>query len=149
MLKQGFFVFYCTVVLPIKFILGITLHCPWIGDFISSTSTYLVVTFYDALNSVSIESWNTQSVVHVLTQQYDAWLIKVILSFLYHASFQHKKWKTNWCHCFNFIHISTDLYMFRAHLPIFRRIHTAVPTSIGSVSVPFWLCVLYVVEIRR
>ena len=67
-----------------------------------------------------------------------------ILSFLYRASFQHKKWKTNWCHCFNFIHISTDLYMFRAHRPIFRRIHTAVPTTIGSVSVPFRSRVQYV-----
>jgi len=77
------------------------------------------------------------------------WIPSFILGFLYCASFQYKKWRTNWCHCFHFIHISTDLYMFRAHLPIFRRIHTAVPTSIGSVSVPFWLCVLYVVEIRR
>jgi hypothetical protein len=39
------------------------------------------------------------------------------ISFLYHASFQHMKWKTNRCHCFNFIHISTDLYMFRATGP--------------------------------
>jgi len=52
----------------------------------------------------------------------------------------HKKWKTNWCHCFNFIHIPTGLYMFRAHRPILRRIHTAVHTTIGSVSVPFWSC---------
>ena len=35
--------------------------------------------------------------------------------------------------------------MFRAHRPIFRRIHTAIPTTIGSVSVPFWSRVLYVV----
>jgi len=35
--------------------------------------------------------------------------------------------------------------MFRAHRPIFRRIHTAVHTTIGSVSIPFWLRVLYVV----
>ena len=27
--------------------------------------------------------------------------------------------------------------MFRAHRPIFRRVHTAVHTTIGSVSVPF------------
>jgi len=33
--------------------------------------------------------------------------------------------------------------MFRAHRPVFRRIHTAVPTTTGSVSVPFWLRVLY------
>ena len=57
---------------------------------------------------------------------------------------RYKKWKTNWCHFFNFIHISTDLYMFRAHRPIFRRIRTAVPTTIGSVSVPFWTRVLSV-----
>ena len=31
-----------------------------------------------------------------------------ILSFLYRASFQHMKWKTNWCHYFNFIHMSMD-----------------------------------------
>jgi len=38
--------------------------------------------------------------------------------------------------------------MFRAHLPIFRRIHTAVPTTIGSVFVLFWSRVLYVVNIQ-
>jgi len=54
------------------------------------------------------------------------------------------KWKTNWCHYFNFIHISTVLYMFRAHRPIFRGVHAAVHTTIGSVSVPFWSRVLYV-----
>ena len=35
--------------------------------------------------------------------------------------------------------------MFRAHRPVFRRTHTAVPTTIGSVSVPFWSRVLYIV----
>ena len=49
--------------------------------------------------------------------------------------FLNKKWKTNWCHCFTFIHISTDLYMFRAHRAIFRRIHTALFTTIG-----YWWC---------
>jgi len=68
-----------------------------------------------------------------------------VLDFLYRASFQHMKWKTNWCHYFNFIHISTDLYMFRAPRCIFRRVHTAVHTTIGSVSVPFWSRALYVV----
>ena len=34
--------------------------------------------------------------------------------------------------------------MFQAHRPIFRRIHTAVHITIGSVSVPFWSRVLYV-----
>ena len=53
----------------------------------------------------------------------------------------HKKWKTNWCHCFNFIHISTDLYMFRAH----RRVHTAVHTTTGSVFVRFRSRAPYVV----
>jgi hypothetical protein len=43
--------------------------------------------------------------------------------------------KTNWCHYF--IRILLDLYMFRAHRPIFRRVRTAVHTTIGSVSVPF------------
>ena len=50
--------------------------------------------------------------------------------------------KTNWCHYF--IRILPDLYMFRAHRPIFRRVRTAVHTTIGSVSVPLWsraLCV--------
>ena len=47
--------------------------------------------------------------------------------------------KTNWCHCFNFIRILPDLYMFRAHRPILRRVHTAVHT-IGSVSVLLWSC---------
>jgi len=40
--------------------------------------------------------------------------------------------------------LKKGLYMFRAHRPIFRRIHTAVPTTIGSVFVPFWSRVLYV-----
>jgi len=48
--------------------------------------------------------------------------------------------------------------MFRAHRPIFRRVHTAVHTTIGSVSVPFRSRAPYVVaglgdcsllEIRR
>ena len=41
--------------------------------------------------------------------------------------------KTNWCHYF--IRILLDLYMFRPHRPIFRRVRTAVDTTIGSVSV--------------
>ena len=65
------------------------------------------------------------------------------LSLLYRASFQHKKWKTNWCHYF--IHILTDLYMFRAHRPIFRRVFAAVHTTIGSVSVLLCSRALYVV----
>jgi hypothetical protein len=55
----------------------------------------------------------------------------------------HMKWKTNRCHYFNFIHISTDLYMFRAYRPILRRIHTAVHTTIGSVAVLFGPRTLY------
>ena len=35
--------------------------------------------------------------------------------------------------------------MFRAYRPIFRRVHTAVHTTIGSVSVPFRSRALYVV----
>jgi len=35
--------------------------------------------------------------------------------------------------------------MFRAHRPILRRVHTAVHTTIGSVSVLLWPCALYVV----
>jgi len=42
--------------------------------------------------------------------------------------------KTNWCHYF--IRILLDLYMFRAHGPIFRRVRTVVHTTTGSVSVP-------------
>ena len=42
--------------------------------------------------------------------------------------------ETNWCHCF--ICILLNLYMFRAHRPIFRRVRTVVHTTIGSVSVP-------------
>jgi len=41
--------------------------------------------------------------------------------------------KTNWCHYF--IRILLDLYMFRAHRPIFRRVGTAVHTTIGSYSI--------------
>ena len=48
--------------------------------------------------------------------------------------------KTNWCHYFNFIYILPDLYVFWAHRPILRRVHTAVHTTIGSVSVLLWLC---------
>ena len=40
--------------------------------------------------------------------------------------------KTNWCHYF--ICILLDLYMFRAHRPIFRRVHTAAHTTNGSYS---------------
>jgi len=36
-----------------------------------------------------------------------------------------------------------DLYMFQAHRPILRRFHTAVHTTIGSVSVLLWPCALY------
>ena len=32
--------------------------------------------------------------------------------------------------------------MFRAHGPILRRVHTAVHTTIGSVSVLLWPCAL-------
>jgi len=53
--------------------------------------------------------------------------------------------KSNWCHYFNFIYILPDLYMFRAHRLIFSRVHTAVHTTIGSVSVLIWPCALYVV----
>jgi hypothetical protein len=53
--------------------------------------------------------------------------------------------KTNCCHYFNFIYILPDLYMFRAHRPILRRVHTAVHTTIGSVSVLLWSHALYVV----
>jgi len=35
--------------------------------------------------------------------------------------------------------------MLRAHRPILRRVHTAVHTTIGSVSVLLWPCALYVV----
>jgi len=41
--------------------------------------------------------------------------------------------KINWFHYF--IRILLDLYMFRAHRPIFRRVRTALPTTIVSVSV--------------
>jgi len=50
--------------------------------------------------------------------------------------------KTNWCHYLNFIYIFPDLYMFRAHRPSLRRVHTAVHTTIGSVSVLLWPCAL-------
>ena len=51
--------------------------------------------------------------------------------------------KTNWCHYF--IRILLDLYMFRAHRPVFRRVRTAVHKTNGSVSVPFCSRALYVV----
>ena len=50
--------------------------------------------------------------------------------------------KTNWCHYF--IRILLGLYMFRAHRTIFRRVRTAVHTTIGSVSVPLCSRALYV-----
>ena len=56
--------------------------------------------------------------------------------------------KTNWCHYFNFIYILPVLDMFRAHRPILRRVHTAVHTTIGSVSVLLWPCALYVQSTR-
>jgi hypothetical protein len=61
----------------------------------------------------------------------------VLCKFSYENLHRHMKLKTNRCHYFNFIHISTDLYTFRAHRPILRRIHTAVHTTFGSVVVPF------------
>jgi len=57
--------------------------------------------------------------------------------------------KTNSCHYFNFIYILLDLYMFRAHRPILRRVHTAVHTTIGSVSVLLWPCALYTEHTAR
>jgi hypothetical protein len=66
------------------------------------------------------------------------WTFNGIFSIHYKVLVQNivplMKWKTNRCHYFNFIHISTNLYMFRAHRPILRRIHTAVQTTIGSYS---------------
>jgi len=44
--------------------------------------------------------------------------------------------KTNWCHYF--IRRLLDLYMFRAHRLIFKRVRTAAHTTIGSVSVPLF-----------
>jgi len=38
--------------------------------------------------------------------------------------------------------------MFRAHKPILRRVHTAVYTTIGSVSVLLWPCALYVHNVQ-
>ena len=58
--------------------------------------------------------------------------------------------KINWCHYF--IRILLDLYMFRAHRPIFRRVRTAVHTTVGSVSVPLCsraLCVVTCVVAKR
>ena len=40
--------------------------------------------------------------------------------------------ETNWCHYF--IRILLDLYMFRAHRPIFRRVCAAVHTTNGCVN---------------
>ena len=39
--------------------------------------------------------------------------------------------------------------MFRAHRPILRRVHAAVHTTIGSVSVLLWPCALYVVHTQH
>ena len=45
------------------------------------------------------------------------------------------------CMLYTTYYILPDLYMFRAHRPILRRVHTAI----GSVSVLLWPCALYVV----
>jgi len=55
--------------------------------------------------------------------------------------------KTNWCHYF--IRILLNVYMFRAHRPIFSRVRTAVHTTIGSVSVPLCSRALCVVKSAR
>ena len=55
--------------------------------------------------------------------------------------------KTNWCHYF--IRILLDLYMFRAHRPIFGRVRKAVHTTIGSVSVPLCSRALYTEHANR
>ena len=39
--------------------------------------------------------------------------------------------------------------MFRGHRPIFRRVHTAVHTTTGSVSVPLWSRALLVFQSTR
>jgi len=67
---------------------------------------------------------------------------KVILSFFVPCIFSTYGMKTNWCHYS--IRILLDLYMFRAHRSIFRRVRTAVHTTIGSVSVPLCSRALYV-----
>ena len=67
---------------------------------------------YQTVWRLTTDSFNFNILFHQNLKYSTIWLI---LSFLYRASFQHMKWKTNWCHCFNFIHISTDLYLFRAH----------------------------------
>ena len=85
--------------------------------------------FMVKFNGLTRQFWGSWRTINGLL---DFYIYIFILSFLYLASFQHKKWKTNWCHCFNFIPIWTDLYMFRAHRPIFSRFHTAIHTTIGS-----------------
>jgi len=45
--------------------------------------------------------------------------------------------------CHYLIRILLDLYMFRAHSPIFRRVRTAVYKTIVSVSVPLCSRALY------
>jgi hypothetical protein len=54
-------------------------------------------------------------------RRYDDKRNTFFLSFLYRASFQHVKWKTNRYHYFSFIHISTGLYMF-LHVDIWIKL---------------------------
>jgi len=118
------------------------LHSP-VTSSLLGPNIILNTLFLNTLQHTFLSQCERPSFTPIQNNRQNCSSVYLILSFLYRASFQHKKWKTNRCHCLNFTHTSTDLYMFRVHRPIFRRIHTAVPTTIGSVSVPFWSRVLY------
>jgi len=68
-------------------------------------------------------------------------LLKVNFKLFVPCIFSTYGMQTNWCHYF--IRILLDLYMFRAHSPIIRRVRTAVHTTIGSVPVPLCSRALY------
>ena len=70
--------------------------------------------------------------IALLSCVYLCYLMDIILLCVY-CCLTYFIWnETNWCHYF--IRILLDLYMFRAHRPIFRRVRTAVHTTIGSYS---------------
>jgi hypothetical protein len=85
---------------------------------------------------------------NILTTLFKTQLMHFTLKIHIKNTITPMKWKTNKCHYFNFIHISTDPYMFRAYRPILRKIYTAVHTTIGSVAVPFGQRAVYIYRAR-
>ena len=71
------------------------------------------------------------SLMMMMMMMIKVWIILISFKVFVPCIFSAYGVKTKWCQYF--IRILLDLYMFRAHRPIFRRVHTAVRTTIGSI----------------